>query len=251
MDAGYALSGLAIGAVVGMTGVGGGSLMTPLLVIAFGISPAVAVGTDLLYGAITKAGGAWVHGSKGHVDWRVAGLLAMGSIPAALVGILLLKALSVDRQAISSLVSSTLGIALILTALSLFFRGRLSRIVRIREDRIGPATVMVGAILGLLVSISSVGAGALGTVALFYLYPRLPAIRVVGTDIVHAVPLTAIAGLGHASLGTVDFHLLGSLIIGSLPGIYIGSHLSSKIPERMLRGALASMLILIGGKLMF
>ncbi len=251
MDAGYALSGLAIGAVVGMTGVGGGSLMTPLLVIAFGISPAVAVGTDLLYGAITKAGGAWVHGSKGHVDWRVAGLLAMGSIPAALVGILLLKALSVDRQAISSLVSSTLGIALILTALSLFFRERISRIVRIREDRIGPATVMVGAILGLLVSISSVGAGALGTVALFYLYPRLPAIRVVGTDIVHAVPLTAIAGLGHASLGTVDFHLLGSLIIGSLPGIYIGSHLSSKIPERMLRGALASMLILIGGKLMF
>lgn len=251
MDFGYALSGLAIGSIVGLTGVGGGSLMTPLLVIAFGIPPAVAVGTDLLYGAITKAGGAWVHGKKGHVDWKIVRLLASGSIPAALFGILLLNALSMDRHALSSLVSTTLGIALILTSFALLYRDRIRQFARIPESGISAATVAVGAVVGLLVSVSSVGAGALGTVALFYLYPRLQPIRVVGTDIAHAVPLTAIAGLGHASLGTVDFHLLGSLILGSLPGIYIGSHLSSRIPEKMLQRALAGMLILIGGKLMF
>lgn len=251
MDLGYVLSGLAIGAVVGMTGVGGGSLMTPLLVIVFGIPPAVAVGTDLLYGAITKAGGAWVHGAKGHVDWKVAKLLALGSIPAAIIGILVLNSLSIDRHALGSLVSTALGAALLLTAVSLFYREKIANLARIPERHIGPATVAVGAVLGLLVTISSVGAGALGTAALFYLYPRLPAIRVVGTDIAHAVPLTAIAGLGHVTLGTVDFHLLGSLIIGSLPGIYVGSHFSSIIPEKMLRGALASMLIVIGGKLIF
>ena len=251
MDAGFALSGLAIGVIMGMTGVGGGSLMTPLLVIAFGIPPAVAVGTDLLYGAITKAGGAWVHGTRGHVDWNIVKWLAIGSIPSAIAGILLLKALSVNMIMLSSLVSGTLGIALVLTALSLLFREKIGRMNRIGEDRIIPATVTVGALLGLFVSISSVGAGALGTVALFYLYPRLSAIRVIGTDIAHAVPLTAIAGLGHASLGTVDFHLLGSLVIGSLPGIYIGSLVSSRIPEKMLRGTLAGMLILIGYKLIF
>lgn len=251
MDFGYALSGLLIGSIVGMTGVGGGSLMTPLLVIVFGIPPAIAVGTDLLYAAITKAGGAWVHGASGHVDWKVARLLASGSIPAAVLSIFVLKHLSVDRHALASVVSTTLGIALMLTSVSLVFRGEIGKFVRIAEDRTGIATVILGAVLGFLVTFSSVGAGALGTVALFYLYPRLSATGVVGTDIAHAVPLTAIAGLGYAAMGEVDFHLLGSLLLGSLPGIYIGSHIGSRIPERMLRGALASMLILIGGKLVF
>jgi len=251
MDFGYALSGLLIGSIVGMTGVGGGSLMTPLLVIVFGIPPAVAVGTDLLYAAITKVGGAWVHGASGHVDWKVVRLLASGSIPAAVLSIFVLKHLSVDRHALASVVSTTLGIALMLTSISLVFRGGIGKFVRIAEDRVGIATVILGTVLGFLVTFSSVGAGALGTVALFYLYPRLSATGVVGTDIAHAVPLTAIAGLGYAAMGEVDFHLLGSLLLGSLPGIYIGSHIGSKIPERMLRGALASMLILIGGKLVF
>ncbi|MHB1299398.1 MAG: sulfite exporter TauE/SafE family protein [Burkholderiales bacterium] len=251
MNFGYALSGLLIGSIVGMTGVGGGSLMTPLLVIVFGIPPAIAVGTDLLYAAITKAGGAWVHGASGHVNWKIAMLLASGSIPSAILSILVLKHLSVDRHAMASVVSTTLGVALILTSVALFSRGRIGKLGRIAEDRIAIATVILGVVLGFLVTFSSVGAGALGTVVLFYLYPRLSATGVVGTDIAHAVPLAAIAGLGYAALGTVDFHLLGSLLLGSLPGIYIGSHIGSKVPEKMLRGALASMLILIGGKLVF
>ncbi len=249
MDFGYALSGLLIGAIVGVTGVGGGSLMTPLLVIVFGIQAPIAVGTDLLYAAITKAGGAWVHGKSGHVDWKIAGLLASGSIPASLIGIALLKA--VDRYAMVSVITSTLGIALILTSIALIYREKIKRLSPIAENRLQLATVATGAILGILVTVSSVGAGALGTVALFYLYPRVSTIRVIGTDIAHAVPLTLIAGIGHASLGTVDFHLLGSLLIGSLPGIFFGSRIGSKIPEKMLRGILACMLILVGGKLIF
>lgn len=253
MDFGYALSGLLIGSIVGMTGVGGGSLMTPLLVLAFGIAPAVAVGTDLLYAAITKAGGAWMHGRHGHVDWKIVRMLAMGSIPAAVSSILLLKVLAVDRHEMASLVSTMLGVALILTSIALFYRDRIREIAGegLPDGAVAAATVASGAILGVLVTLSSVGAGALGTVALFFLYPRLPSVRVVGTDIAHAVPLTAIAGMGHAALGTVDFHLLGSLLLGSLPGIYLGSLVASRIPERMLRGLLASMLILVGGKLMF
>ncbi|HQT25267.1 MAG TPA: sulfite exporter TauE/SafE family protein [Burkholderiales bacterium] len=247
MDYWYAFSGFAIGSIVGMTGVGGGSLMTPLLVIAFGIPPSVAVGTDLLYGAVTKAGGAWVH--RNHVDWKVVRLLASGSIPAAISGILLLKSLSMAGMA--SLISTTLGAALVLTSIALLYREKIRQFAPFPEGSVAAATVITGALIGFLVSISSVGAGALGTVALFWLYPRLPAIRVVGTDIAHAVPLTAIAGIGHAAIGTVDLHLLESLILGSLPGIYIGSHLGSKIPEKMLRRTLAGMLILIGGKLIF
>ncbi len=151
----------------------------------------------------------------------------------------------------ASLISTTLGVALILTAIALMFRDRIRRIGGIPEGGTAVATVVSGAVLGALVTLSSVGAGALGTVALVFIYPRLPAIKVIGTDIAHAVPLTAIAGLGHVALGTVDFHMLGSLLVGSLPGIYLGSHLAPKIPDRVLRGVLASMLLLIGGKLVF
>lgn len=257
MDWAYSLSGLIVGFIVGLTGMGGGSLMTPLLVLFFGIPPATAVGTDLLYASITKAGGAWVHARRGNVDWKVVRRLAAGSLPTAAATAWALSALKVDGRVLATLISGVLGIALILTALALLFRERLREIGRKRragvEGRaagLTPLTVTIGVLLGLLVTISSVGAGAIGLAALLWMYPRLASAKLVGSDIAHAVPLTAVAGLGHLYMGTVDFTLLGYLLLGSLPGIYLGSHLSSKFPERVLRPVLATMLILIGGRLM-
>ncbi len=257
MDGLYTLSGFLVGLIVGVTGVGGGSLMTPLLVLLFGIAPATAVGTDLLYASLTKSLGGWVHARKGSVDWKVVGLLAMGSLPAAVVTITLLKYLALDEKTLRSLVTSVLSVALLATAAALLFKETIKNIAR-REDGsiyelhhryLPAATIIVGAIVGVLVTISSVGAGVLGTVALLFLYPRMPAVKVVGTDIVHAVPLTALAGMGHLALGTVDLVLLGSLLLGSLPGIYIGSHLSAKVPEKILRPVLATMLLIIGTRM--
>lgn len=259
MEWAYTLSGLIVGFIVGMTGVGGGSLMTPLLVLGFGVSPATAVGTDLLYASITKIGGGWVHGRRGTVEWKVIGLLAAGSVPAALITVWMLKLIGVDDKSFANVITATLGVALILTALALIFKERLQRLGLKREAPsagvqghwLVAATVATGAVLGVLVTVSSVGAGALGAAALFFLYPRLTTVKIVGTDIVHAVPLTAVAGLGHASLGTVDFSLLGSLLLGSLPGIWLGSHVAGNIPERILRPVLAVMLAGIGGKLVW
>lgn len=257
MDWVYALSGFLVGLVVGVTGVGGGSLMTPLLVLVFGISPATAVGTDLVYASLTKSLGGWVHGRRGSVDWKVAGLLALGSLPAAVVTIVLLKYLNPDEKTLRSLVTSVLSVALVLTAVALLLKTQIKQIAQ-REDGtvyelhhryLPAATIVTGIIVGALVTISSVGAGVLGTVALLFLYPRMPVVKVVGTDIVHAVPLTAVAGIGHMALGTVDLVLLGSLLLGSLPGIYIGSHLSAKVPETVLRPLLASMLLVIGARM--
>jgi uncharacterized membrane protein YfcA len=259
MEWGYTLSGLLVGFIVGLTGVGGGSLMTPLLILGFGISPATAVGTDLLYASLTKAGGVWVHGRRGSVDWKLVRRLAIGSLPAALLTVLGLNALGVENQIFSGLITSTLGVALILTALALFFRyqlahlgkSRFSSLAAWRDRHIVTATIMTGTVLGILVTITSVGAGALGMVALIVLYPRSPTINLVGSDIAHAVPLTLIAGMGHAYLGTVDFGLLGSLLLGSLPGIYLGSHIGGQIPERILRPVLATILVIIGGRLIW
>lgn len=257
MDVGYIFAGLLVGLLVGLTGVGGGSLMTPLLVFLFAFKPAVAVGTDLLFAAITKTGGVWVHhGTHKSVDWRIVGLLATGSLPAALATLYVLGHFTKLGKEITDLITVALGFALILTALAIIFRTQLQKFGRSTEehqpDRFHhlqtPATIVVGLVLGVLVTLTSVGAGALGTVALFLLYPRLPVIRIVGTDLAHAIPLTAIAGIGHWQLGNVDFVLLGSLLIGSLPGIYIGSHLSAKIPEKVLRPILATVLMLIGFK---
>jgi uncharacterized membrane protein YfcA len=259
MDWMYTLSGFLVGLIVGVTGVGGGSLMTPLLVLLFGVSPATAVGTDLLYASLTKSLGGWVHGRRGTVNWRVVGLMALGSLPAAVVTILFLKYLTLDAKTLRTLVTSVLSVALLLTAAALLFKDRIHRIAR-RDDgtvyelhhRYLPgATIATGVVVGALVTVSSVGAGVLGTVALLFLYPRMSTAKVVGTDIVHAVPLTAVAGMGHLALGTVDFVLLGSLLLGSLPGIYIGSHLSARIPERVLRPVLATMLLIIGLKMLF
>lgn len=253
MDWAYTLSGFAVGALVGLTGVGGGSLMTPLLVLLFGFSPAVAVGTDLLFASITKMGGIWAHGRRGNIEWKVVGMLSLGSLPAALLTLALLGHL--DPKQANALILPLMAAALFLTALALVFKAQLLKWPREngwwmtwRARWINPLTVVLGALLGFLVTLTSIGAGAVGVVALFLLYPLIPTVKIVGTDIAHAVPLTLVAGLGHLHMGNVDFVLLGSLLLGSLPGIYLGSHLSVKIPERVLRLTLASMLVLIGIK---
>jgi uncharacterized protein len=257
MDWLYTVSGFLVGVIVGVTGVGGGSLMTPLLVLFFGVSPATAVGTDLLYASITKSLGGWVHSRNGTVDWKVVGLLSLGSLPAALITIALLKYLALDAKTLKSLVTSVLSVALLLTATALLLKDRIRKIAQ-RDDgtvyelhhrHLPAATIVTGVVVGVLVTISSIGAGVLGTVALLFLYPRFSAVKVVGTDIAHAVPLTAVAGIGHMALGTVDLVLLGSLLLGSLPGIYIGSHLSAKVPEKILRPILATLLLIIGTRL--
>ncbi|MBD5803041.1 Sulfite exporter TauE/SafE [Azoarcus sp. Aa7] len=256
MDFAYTVAGFAVGAIVGLTGVGGGSLMTPLLVLLFGIHPSVAVGTDLLYAAITKTGGTLAHGLKGTVDWAVTKRLATGSIPAAILTLVLVGTFApggIDGAA--ALIKVALGVALLLTAVALIFRKQIQayalRHVGAEANPVRTArlTVLTGAVLGVLVSISSVGAGALGVTALFFLYPAMPALRIVGSDIAHAVPLTLVAGIGHWMLGSVDWFLLGSLIVGSLPGIWVGSHISTKVPDRILRPILATMLVLVGAKL--
>lgn len=257
MELGYTLSGLLVGFLVGLTGVGGGSLMTPLLVFVFNIPPVKAVGTDLLFASITKAGGIWVHGKLGNIDWRIVGLLSAGSLPAAVLTIQLLRHIgeTYDIGTLNQLVTTTLGFALILTAMALLFKRNIQQWGERVKGMVpggtrwrAPITILGGAILGTLVSMTSVGAGALGVAALFFLYPALATTRIVGTDIAHAVPLTAVAGLGHLQMGTVDLTLLGSLLLGSLPGIYLGSRMSAHIPERVMRPILACMLILIGFK---
>ncbi len=256
MSIAYTIAGFSVGAIVGLTGVGGGSLMTPLLVLMFGINPSVAVGTDLLYAAITKAGGTLAHGMKGTVDWAITRRLAAGSIPAATLTLLLVGHFAPGGiGGAAALIKTSLGVALLLTALAIVFRKQIQAYALRHSSgqenprRTATLTVITGAVLGVLVSISSVGAGALGVSALFFLYPRLPTLRIVGSDIAHAVPLTLVAGIGHWFLGSVDWSLLGSLLIGSLPGIWLGSHVSTRVPDRVLRPILAGMLVLVGGKL--
>jgi uncharacterized protein len=261
-DLAQIISGLLVGFLVGLTGVGGGSLMTPILVFIFGYAPKAAVGTDLLFAAITKSGGVFVHhGKHRSVEWRIVLQLCLGSIPAAMLVIYLLENVFTKDEAVTSAITYSLGVALIFTSLALFVRNRL--IARRKQDETagerlthrerfgrwqGLLTTLVGLVLGILVTLSSVGAGALGTVALLFLYPRLATVRIVGTDLAHAIPLTAVAGLGHMHMGNVDLGLLGSLLMGSLPGIYLGSHLSAKVPERLLRPVLATLLMVIGIK---
>jgi uncharacterized protein len=250
----YVACGFSVGLLVGMTGVGGGSLMTPLLILLFSVHPATAVGTDLLYAAATKAGGGIVHGWARSIHWPAVLRLASGSIPASVLTLLVLWQLDLPADAARSLVNSVLCFALLLTAVSLVFRKAVVETLRWRLERydaatIARATVLVGAGLGVLVSISSVGAGAVGVTALLLLYPQLPMSRIVGSDIAHAVPLTLIAGIGHWAMGAIDWQLMGVLLIGSLPGIVIGSYCASRVPETALRLLLATTLILVAGKL--
>ena len=252
----YSLSGFAVGFLVGMTGVGGGSLMTPLLILLFGIHPATAVGTDLLYASATKTGGTAAHGYTRTIDWRVVGRLALGSVPATALTIATLSLLGVQGAAANQLITLVLGCALLATAVILVLRQRIVEIYGARLAALSPRTtfrltIAIGAVLGVLVSISSVGAGALGVTALILLYPKLPIVRIVGSDIAHAVPLTLVAGMGHWWLGSVDWPLFGSLLVGSLPGIVLGSFTSIRVPDTVLRYLLAVVLTLVAVKLLF
>ena len=250
----YIVSGFGVGLLIGMTGVGGGSLMTPLLILLFGIHPATAVGTDLLYAAATKTGGSLVHGWARNIHWPAVIRLAGGSIPASVLTLVVLWWLELKGETARSLVNLVLGFALVLTASALIFRDAIMDRYRRRMEQLDPGTtmrvtVLVGAALGVLVSISSVGAGAVGVTALLILYPQVPMARIVGSDIAHAVPLTLVAGIGHWATGAIDWQLMGALLIGSLPGIVIGSYCVVRVPETALRLVLAATLIAVAGKL--
>jgi uncharacterized protein len=252
----YALSGFFVGLLVGQTGMGGGSLMTPLLILLFGVHPTTAVGTDLLYAAATKTVGTLVHGVNRTVNWRMVGRLAAGSVPATALTLLTISRFDITGSAASRIISSVLGVMLLLTALSLLFRRQFLAVVGDRLTTVAPhrtalLTVLTGLALGVLVTISSVGAGAIGVTVLLLLYPRLPMVVIVGSDIAHAVPLTLLAGLGHWYLGSVDWPLLTSLLTGSVPGIIIGSYVSARVPDAILRPILAATLTVVGGRLVF
>ncbi len=252
----YSLSGFAVGLLVGITGVGGGSLMTPLLILLFGVHPATAVGSDLIYAAATKAGGTLVHGFSRSIDWRVVRRLAAGSIPAAAVTLALWSYLKISGEAARSMITLVLSFALFLTAFVLVFGRSIVAFCRSRASEPEPRrtaihTVAVGAVLGILVSISSVGAGAIGVIALVLLYPHLPMSKIVGSDIAHAVPLTLVAGLGHWAMGSVDWHIIISLLVGSLPGIFIGSYFAVRIPERALQLILAATLFVVASRIAY
>jgi uncharacterized protein len=252
----YSVSGFVVGMLVGLTGVGGGSLMTPLLILLFGIHPATAVGTDLLYAAATKTAGSAVHGFNRTIDWRVVGLLAAGSVPMTIITIAVLGDIGIHSSAARDLITAVLTVALFVTAATLIFRERIvvryaARLGALSAQRIAVLTIILGAVLGVLVSITSVGAGAIGVTALVLLYPKLPTARIVGSDIAHAVPLTLVAGIGHWFLGSINLDVLVSLLIGSIPGILIGSYAAPRIPETALRMVLAATLILVATKVSF
>lgn len=254
----YALAGGSIGFVIGITGVGGGSFMTPIL-LAFCFKPAIAVGTDLLYAAITKAGGVITHNRQRTIEWRIVVRMAAGSLPASFFTMLLLKQLQQRGIDFNSILTTTLGVMLILTSFVLLFRTWLLRErhqLADDESKIGlferkhaqQLTVLMGVALGILVTLSSVGAGAFGAAVLMILYPRMAIIRIIGTDLAHAVPLTAVAGFGHLYLGHIDFLLLCSLLIGSLPGIWFGTRVAYRVPENFMRWLMALVLLGLGLK---
>ena len=261
-DFAFILAGFVVGFIVGLTGVGGGSLMTPLLIFGFGIKPALAVGTDLLFAAGTKAGGMLNFARQRIIPWRVVFSLSLGSVPAALLTLWVLHDLGTSNPVVQKAITFTLGIALMLTAAATLYKAiRGPRRVEVNDtsepERPADQTkhpllpIFFGAVIGVLVTLTSVGAGAIGVTVLMLLYPQLPLYRIVAADIAYAVPLTLVAGLGHASLGTVDWQLLGLLLCGSLPGIWLGSHWVTRVPERFIRSALSVLLAWAGSKLVF
>lgn len=251
----YILAGASVGFIVGITGIGGGALMTPLLLL-FGFPPNIAVGTDLMYASLTKASGVYSHHKQKHVEWKLVKLLALGSIPAALITGYSLQHVFEDSASYEAIIKNSLGVMLLVTAFVVIFRSQLQRITQKSKSATNShtrdsLTLVMGIVLGILVTLTSVGAGAIGTAVLMLLYPALRSSHVVGTDIAHAVPLTACAGLVHMALGNVDFGLLLALLIGSIPAIQLGSKVSHHLPEGMLRTILASILLFLGAKYAF
>jgi len=255
----FVIAGFVVGTIVGLTGVGGGSLMTPILIFVFGIKPYLAVGTDLLFAAFTKMGGTVKLARAGRIDWAVVRNLSAGSIPASLVTLYVLHTVGPANPQVQAVMTTTLGGALLLTAAATFYkavRGKASPThIAAGQERIAATPkhwslpLLFGALIGTLVTLTSVGAGAIGVTVLMVLYPMLPLPRIIAADIAYAVPLTLVAGLGHASIGSVDWPMLIALLCGSLPGIWVGSHLTTKAPERLIRSLLSFLLAYAGLKL--
>jgi len=255
MDLSFVASDFAVGLLVGMTGVGGGSLMTPLLTLLFGVSPAVAVGTDLAFASLTKGVGTFTHRMRGTVHWEIVRRLCLGALPAALLASISLKYFGTLNKEIGQVIRYMIAGSVMLTVVALLFKRKMLDWVMARPERqlqgrtLTIATIVSGAVLGTLVTISSIGAGAIGATLLVMLYPRLTAAEVAGTDIAYAVPLTAIAAVGHWWLGSINWSLLLTLLVGSLPGITIGAYAARAVPERLLRGLLAFTLVAVAAKL--
>ena len=258
-DLAFVFAGFFVGFVVGLTGVGGGSLMTPILIFFFGVKPYLAVGTDLLFAAFTKMGGTAKLARARIIDWRVVGQLSAGSIPAALATLYVLKQVGPASAEAQGLMTTTLGFALLLTAAATLYKaikGKKAPITIAAGQEEKAATplhwalpIVFGALIGTMVTLTSVGAGAIGVTVLMILYPLLPLPRIVAADIAYAVPLTLVAGFGHASMGSVDWPLLVKFLAGSFPGIWIGSHVMTRIPERAIRSLLSVLLAYAGLKL--
>ena len=258
-DIAFILAGFAVGLIIGLTGVGGGSLMTPILIFFFGIKPYMAVGTDLLFAAFTKMGGTLSLARQGTRRWRVVGQLCAGSIPASLITLAVLHRLGPASPEVQKLMTTTLGMALLLTAAAMLYKAvrgkQLPRSLAHGEElaamqaRHWSLPLLFGAVIGTLVTLTSVGAGAIGVTVLLVLFPLLPLHRIVAADIAYAVPLTLVAGMGHASLGSVDWPLLAKLLAGSLPGIWLGSRLMRHTPDRVIRSILSVLLAWAGTKL--
>jgi uncharacterized membrane protein YfcA len=257
MELTHSLAGFLVGMLVGFTGVGGGALMTPVLIFFLGVAPHTAIGTDLLFASLTKGAGGWVYGARGSIDWQVLRRLTLGSLPAAAITLLFIRHIETEKG-FETILLQSLGYVLAVTGVAMIFKFRLHHLGQgqrtaapERFKKAQPAlTVAAGALLGVLVTLTSVGAGALGAVMLLYLYPyRLTPKKLVGTDIAHAIPLTLIAGLGHLTLGNIDFPLLGSLLAGSIPGVLIGSRLGVSVDGRYLQNAIAMILMIVGVRL--
>ncbi len=257
MQLSFVVSGFAVGLLVGMTGVGGGSLMTPLLTLLFGVSPTAAVGTDLAFASLTKGVGTFTHRLRGTVHWAIVRRLCLGALPAAVLASLALKHFGSLNREIGLLIRYTIAGSVLLTVLALLFKRKMLAWISAHPERqlqggaLVSATVACGAVLGTLVTISSIGAGAIGATLLVLLYPRLSAAEVAGTDIAYAVPLTAIAAVGHWWLGSIDWTLLLTLLVGSVPGITLGAYAARAVPERLLRALLAVTLVSVAAKLIF
>lgn len=256
----FILAGVLVGFCVGITGVGGGSLMTPILISLFRIEPHIAIGTDLLYAAISKFCGSFVHAKKLNIIWPIVLWLALGSVPASFITHWVLDNYLSQSTHYKAVLTTVLGFMLTLTGISIIFRTQIERFFK--KFRHGDDldteqalqftqsrkiyVVIMGIILGIFVTLSSVGAGAFGIMALIIMFPNLPMIRIIGSDVVHAVLLTSVAGIAHMTSGNVDFHLLGWLLVGSIPAIIIGTLISSRLPEKLIRKVLGITLFTLG-----